>query len=456
MTTPGSPPASSSSARRCHNAALGVSRQHLSRLVAQAGDQVLRIGKARATRYARTRSVEGLGRTLPVFRVCESGDVVPDGRLHLLWGRQTYWDRGGTGDLFEGLPPVLVDMAPQGYLGHGFAARFPELGLPPRLGDWTDDHRLLALARRGEDCVGDLIIGDESFARYLATPTVSVEPTAYPDLARQSSTIPAGSSVGGERPKFGAFSRGRQVLVKFAPAADTATASRWRDLLWCEWKALQTIAAAGIPAAAASCRDVGGWRFLEVDRFDRAGERGRRAVVSLFALNNEYVGGSNSWTAAVPALQKAPFSLADPDAARIRWLDVFGQLIANTDRHLGNMTFFLEAGNRIRLAPAYDFLPMFLAPTAEVVVRRDPQPAPPSSSTLEVWSDAAQWALRYWSELRSNPDLDEGVRTFAEESMTAIDALASRVAPTKVAAPLWRSGSSDIVAKKDGPVAASS
>jgi len=427
--------------------ALKVSRQHLSRLVAQAGDQVLRIGRARATQYARTRSIEGLGRALPAFRVDDSGDVVPDGRLHLLWGHQTYWDRGRTGDLFEGLPPEVADMAPQGYLGHGFATGFPELGLPPRLGDWTDDHRLLALSRRGEDCVGNLIIGDESFARYIAARTVPVKPTAYPELAKQSSTIPAGSSAGGERPKFGAFSEGRHVLVKFAPEDDTPIASRWRGLLWCEWKALRTIAAAGIPAPAASCHDVGGWRFLEVDRFDRVGERGRRAVVSLFALNNEYLGGSTSWTAAIPALQKAPFSLEETDAARIRWLDVFGQLIANTDRHLGNITFFFGSPRRIRLAPAYDFLPMFLAPTAEVIVHREPQPAPPSSSTLEVWPDAAQWALQYWSEVRSNPGLDEGIRAFAEKSTTAIDALLSRVAPTKRAVPVWRSGASKAVAK---------
>jgi len=420
--------------------ALGVSRQHLSRLVAQAGDQVLRIGRARATQYARTRSIEGLGRAVPAFRVSDSGDVAPDGRLRLLWGHQTYWDRGRAGDLFEGLPPEVADMAPQGYLGHGFATRFPELHLPPRLGDWTDDHRLLALSRRGEDCVGNLIIGDESFARWLATRAVSVEPTAYPELARQSSTLPAGSSAGGERPKFGAFSRGRHVLVKFASGADTAIAARWRGLLWCEWTALQTIAAAGIPAPAASCRDVEGWRFLEVERFDRVGERGRRAVVSLFSLNNEYLGGANGWTAAVPALQKAPFSLADTDAARIRWLDVFGQLIANTDRHLGNLAFFLEPSGRIRLAPAYDCLPMYLAPAAEVLVHREPQPAPPSSSTLEVWPDAARWALRYWSEVRRNPDLDEGIRAFAEQSTAAVDALLSRVAPTRRAVPVWRSG----------------
>jgi hypothetical protein len=435
--------------------ALRVSRPTLSRLVAAAGDQVCRIGKTRATQYARTRTIEALGRSLPVFRVRESGDVVPDGHLRLLREQQTYWERPSGSVLFNGLPPALVDMAPQGYLGHGFAARYPELNLPPRLTDWSDDHRLIALARRGEDCVGDLIVGDESLQRYVAEQSNEVEIDDYVDLARRSSAEAAGSSAGGERPKFGAFSRGRHLLVKFAPRAETAAARRWQDLLWCEWKALDTIGAAGVAAAPASFRDVEGWRFLEVDRFDRIGVRGRRAVLSLGALNNEYFGGSNNWTAALPFLAEAPFFLSEADAARIKWLDVFGQLVANTDRHLGNLAFFVGDKGRLRLAPAYDMLPMFLAPRAEVVHPRDPQPAPPSGTTLDVWPDAAHWALRYWSDLQANLELDEGIRTFADRSIHAIQALASRVTPTTVAA-VWRAKEDSVSTDQDGFVSASS
>lgn len=410
-------------------AALRVSRPTLSRLVAQAGDRVCRIGKTRATRYARTRVIEGLGRALPVFRVRETGEVAPEGRLHLLWEGQTCWDRPEGSALFTGLPPQLADMAPQGYLGHGFAARHPELKLPPRLLDWSDDHRLVALARRGEDCVGDLIVGDESLQRHLAARSADVSPARYPELAGSLDAQIAGSSAGGERPKFGVLSGGRHRLVKFASRAEAAPARRWRDLLWCEWQALETIAAAGLPAASARWRDVAGWRFLEVERFDRVGERGRRAVLSLSALNNEYLGGPNSWTAAVPALTKAPFHLSESDAARVRWLDAFGQLIANSDRHLGNLTFFVAEQGRLRLAPAYDMLPMLLAPTADAVQPREPQPAPPTSANLDVWPDAAEWAARYWSEVRRNRDLEPGLRAFAERSIGAIEALAARVSP---------------------------
>ncbi|HJW76049.1 MAG TPA: type II toxin-antitoxin system HipA family toxin YjjJ [Thermoleophilia bacterium] len=410
-------------------AELRVSPQTLSRLVAEAGEDVYRIGKGRATQYARTRSLERFGRSLPAFRVDETGEVTPAGALRLLWGHRTSWERSGASKLFTGLPPALADMAPQGYLGHGFSARFPDLRLPPRISDWSDDHRLIALALRGEDCVGDLIVGDESLRRYFARPPDDVGPEEYPSLAARSATEIVGSSAGGEQPKFGACSRGRNVLVKFASGLDTGAARRWRDLLWCEWKALETVAAARRPASRAQCLDVDGWRFLEVERFDRAGLRGRRAVLSLAAVNNEYLGSPDTWTAAAPLLLGAPFSLPEADAAQLRWLDVFGQLIGNTDRHFGNVAFFVGSGGTLRLAPSYDMLPMILAPAAEVVVTRQFEPAPPSGSTLDVWQDAATWAQRFWCEVRDHGDLEADVRTFAAHAASAISALAGRIAP---------------------------
>jgi len=410
-------------------AELRVSPQTLSRLVAGAGENVHRIGKGRATRYARTRSLEGLGRSLPVFRVDEAGEVRPAGTLHLLWGHRIFWDRAGNSRLFMGLPPELVDMAPQGYLGHGFSARFPELRLPPRITDWSDDHRLVALAMRGEDCVGDLIVGDESLRRFLVVPAEDVGPADYRGLADRSATQAVGSSAGGERPKFGVFSGSRHVLVKFAPGTETAAARRWRDLLWCEWRALETVAAAGRRAPRAQCLDVDGWRFLEVERFDRAGARGRRAVLSLGALNNEYLGRPDTWTAAAPLLLGPPFLLPEEDATQLRWLDVFGQLIGNTDRHFGNITFFVADGGTLRLAPSYDMLPMVLAPAGDVLVTRPFDPGPPNASTLDVWQDAALWAERFWREVRDHGHLELDVRTFAERAANAISALADRLAP---------------------------
>jgi hypothetical protein len=407
----------------------GISPQTLGRLVAEAGDGVYRMGRGPATEYARTRAVEGVGLALPAFRVDGSGQPRPDGTLRLLWGGRIYWERGPGGRLFAGLPPELVDMAPQGFLGRGFPARYSELRLPTRLADWSDDHRLVALARRGEDCVGDLIVGDESFERFMVSSPDDLSPDEFGALAARSATELVGSSAGGERPKFGVLSRGRHVLVKFAPDGATDVARRWRDLLWCECKALELIAAAGRPASRGRCFDQGGWRFLEVERFDRVGERGRRAAISLFALNNEYLGTPDSWSAAAPLLGAPPFSLPEADSSLLRWLDVFGQLIGNTDRHFGNVSFLVQPDGSLRVAPAYDMLPMILAPTADVVVSRRPEPAPPSARTLDVWLDAAAWAQRFWGEVRDNGALGPDVRRFAEASLEAISRLAERVAP---------------------------
>ena len=177
---------------------LEVSRATLSRLVGAAGEEVVRLGHARATRYARTRLVEGVGRSAPLHRIGHDGVARSAGRLVFLWGGATWLEAEGDGRLFTGLPPALVDMAPQGYLGHGFASRFPELALPPRVSDWSEDHRLRALALRGEDTVGDLILGRESLDRFLRWSLTDVEPATFPALAERASLDVAGSSAGGE------------------------------------------------------------------------------------------------------------------------------------------------------------------------------------------------------------------------------------------------------------------
>jgi hypothetical protein len=409
--------------------ALGVSPPTLSRIVRSAGETVVRLGRARATKYSRTRVVEGIGRSAPIFRVGMDGAPAKTGHVTFLWGGGSWVEEDGAGTRFLGLPPVLADMAPQGYLGRGFAAQLPELGLPPHVNRWTDDHRLRALVLRGEDAVGNLLVGQESFARFLAGSPEGTSPEAYPSLAERSALQSSGSSAGGERPKFGAFSGGRHVLVKFAPPGDAPTARRWRDLVWCEHHALRLLTEAGVQAATAARHDVGGWRFLETERFDRVGARGRRAVLTLEAIDNEHFGEKDSWTAASARLRAEPFALPEADASRLRWLDAFGQLIGNDDRHFGNVTFFAEPPGALRLAPAYDMLPMILAPAAERIVERPFKPLPPLGAALTEWKGAAPWAVRYWRELASERTLDDSVRGYARAAAAAVEELATRVLP---------------------------
>src|SRR5262245_57578578 len=193
---------------------LGVSPATLMRMVRGAPD-ILRIGRARASSYAIRETWPNLNSPrFPLFQVAESGAVVSGGELITLAAHQSVWMP--TGRIVEGLPVELVDARPSGFLGRHFAAMHSDLHLPLRPDDWSDHHILLAMSRRGEDLPGNLIVGDESFARWQALSTVSRSRTDYPALAEATiAGHPPGSSAGGERPKFGVLVYGHPVLGKF-------------------------------------------------------------------------------------------------------------------------------------------------------------------------------------------------------------------------------------------------
>jgi hypothetical protein len=356
--------------------------------------------------------------------------------LHLLTNGHHWLVReDGAGRRFEGLPPFAADMSPQGYIGRSFTQRHSELGLPPSILHWSDDHRLIALARRGEDCTGDLILGEESLNRFLAETPQPVHRGDYPELAHHSMMGQPGSSAGGEQPKFATYSEGRHVLVKFAGGDEGAAARRWVDLLACEHFALEAVRAAGIPSASSSLIDAEGYRFLEVERFDRIGQRGRRSLVSLGAIDDEYFGHRDNWTSAARRLLDAKFIDAE-DAGRMRWLDTFGQLIGNTDRHFGNLSFFVEdTGSfvqdlvKLRLAPLYDMLPMVFAPKGTTVVESRFEPRPPTANNLDVWHHAARCAVAYWKRLVDVAELSDGFRALCVHCRDEVEKLLASRTP---------------------------
>ena len=125
------------------------------------------------------------------------------------------------------------------------------------------------------------------------------------------------------------------------------------------------MASCGIPAATTNVIEAPSHWFLESERFDRAGVRGRIAVLSLAAIHDDL---ADSWARAATSLREAG-RLTDEDARRLRWLDAFGALIGNTDRHRSNILFFTE-GSSLRLAPAFDQVSMLYAPAADGRCRR--------------------------------------------------------------------------------------
>jgi hypothetical protein len=116
---------------------------------------------------------------------------------------------------------------------------------------------------------------------------------------------------------------------------------------------------------------IAGARFLEVERFDRVGTRGRQAVISLYALGIEYLGYLDNWTRAA--------------------------------------------------------LPMVLAPQGANMVERRFTPLPPSADNYAVWSDAARHAIAYWDRLAKLKKLGSGFRKLCGGYRNAVQALAERV-----------------------------
>ncbi len=396
---------------------LGISQPVMSRLMREAGIRVCRFGRSVSTRYALPREITGLGRHSPVMRVDEHGHPNRHGVLHFLTGGGCWLEReSGDSQSFPGLPPFAEDMRLQGYIGRGFPALYPELRLPGRIRDWSDDHQLIALAMRGEDCVGNLILGEESINRFLSGQPQPRTRADYPNLATGTLTGQPGSSAGGEHPKFTTYSEGRHLLVKFA-SGDGAAADRWRDLLICEHLALEVLRDAGVPVPRSEWFDLDGSRYLEMERFDRVGKQGRRGVISLYAINCHYLGDDfDSWSRASRRILDEPcLSLDAEHADRLVWLDTFGDLIGNTDRHFGNFCFFAEEARELALTPTpvYDMLPMVFAPTDANLVERQFAPRPPTALNLQLWHEVANHALGYWSRLCAEDGLSVGFRRIA-------------------------------------------
>jgi hypothetical protein len=384
----------------------------LSALAAR-GDELVRLGSGRSSFYSLRDLWPELPR-LPLRRVDETGRVHELGLLvPLRPAGFVLQGADGTARLIDGLPWWLADLRPQGFLGRAFAQQHAAaLCLPAAVHTWTDRHLLRALAAQGHDGVGNLLVGDTARDLFLRSAVPAALPrsgrgAAYARRAAQAlaGDVP-GSSAGGEQPKFTAFvgtaSGPAHVIVKFSlPEANPLT-ERWRDLLLAEHLALQTLHAAGLAAARSELIDHGTQRFLQIERFDRTGALGRRALHSLGSLDDEFTGDRSApWPVAVQRLVQQ--RLVEPQALpAVQQLYAFGVLIANTDMHMGNLSFFSAAGRACSLAPAYDMLPMALAPTAAGALRDALPPLQlPASVPLATWHPALALARDWLARLQA-------------------------------------------------------
>lgn len=432
-------------------AALGISQPTASRLLLSAGDSVVRIGKARATRYALSRQVGRAGSKWPLFRINAQGQAESLGELHALHGDgYLFAPRVAcpallhgefASGVFPGLPWFLDDQRPQGFLGRAFARRVAEeIGASPDLLRWQSDDIVLGLLRHGDDQPGDLILGEVALQRALqgmlqpADTIAQVQRLqAYPGLAEAALRgEDVGSSAGGEQPKFAATlqhdDRFQSVIVKFSERAGTPAAQRWADLLRCEQLAGQVLRAHGLAAAESEIVEADGRVFLQSTRFDRTPDLGRRGFVSLAALDAAYYAhGRIDWWLYSRQLQRDGW-LGRDDARRLGMYGWFGALIGNNDMHLGNAGMMLADARPLALAPAYDMLPMMFRPAVSgEVVERVYTPALPAPDYQDEWRAAASMALAFWERVAQEDAISAGFRSLALNALQQLGRAMQRI-----------------------------
>ena len=427
----------------------GLSRQTLSRRVKEMGNSLVTIGKGRATQLAARHT--DWPREVQLYQVQTNGQLELFGGLRALQaGTQMQWylvpqktqpalmqDEFKNG-LFPGWPWFLEDLRPAGFLGRAFGQRMTKLfQIDPNPENWDDLELLNALTCFGTNLQGNFIVGDglalEDFQndklKSARRDYQYTTPEAYPELAKRAldENEDYGSSAGGEQPKFTTLTCDspaappRAVIVKFSPRLDTSAGQRWLDLLHAEHIANQVLREAGFATATTRIFQFEDRVFLESERFDRVDASGRKGLVTLKALDAAYIGrGNGSWSDVAHPLHAGKW-ISDKDREQMIQLHCFGQLIANTDMHWGNLSFFLPEAHPYPLAPVYDMLPMLFRPSSSgEVVERTFEPKLPKPEDQTAWLDMMPLALTYWQRIAEHPDISPDFKAIATSAAEAL------------------------------------
>ncbi|MDQ6960943.1 MAG: type II toxin-antitoxin system HipA family toxin YjjJ [Mariprofundaceae bacterium] len=357
----------------------------VSRQLRAMADSVIKIPNGRSPLYALACNAFGGGDRFSIFMVDAQGTPSPVAYLRPL-AHGGFFIEAFTGipsvlmgdsknGLFDDLPYFLEDLRPQGFLGRKIAANLAgqDTHLPHDPKRWSKDQLGRYLVANGDDFdfSGNLVFSLQGCLRIRRCIEKHGEDD-YSQLAEQVLGDDSyGSSAGGEQPKFTTFCRERQrhVIVKFSPKGESDVARRWRDMLITEHYATEALHVCHTPAAETKLIEKGGRLFLESIRFDRSGEYGRLAMLSLQVVDAEFVGDGQSWPSIAEAMLKMEL-MGSLDDFFIRLLWCFGRMIHNTDMHTGNLSLSIE-GDCFKLLPIYDMCSMGFAPKSGEVLAYD-------------------------------------------------------------------------------------
>lgn len=417
---------------------LGISQATFSRLVATQ-QQVIKFGKARATRYALLRPVRGIS-VFPFWQVNAEGRAIKGGEIYPTWpqGSCLVLQADGQWQWFDSLPWYLTDLRPQGFLGRAWGRRLAQqFSLPEDIRLWQESDVLYALSQFSGEHSGGWLVGEKNYQRWLcATPPQPItdfqKNRVYAQLSREALAGEiVGFSAGGEQPKFSCFAQtatgDAHVLVKFTAPQSSAVSVRWGDLLFAEAIAHSTLTRAGLAASdAIALQGESGQVFLEAKRFDCEGVTGRRAILSLEAVQSEFVTASGAWPHTVEKLVQAGIVEATA-AGQVEKIWAFGRLIANSDMHAGNLSFYYSAFP-LSLAPVYDMLPMAFAPSSAGMMREEAcELRFDSTISRQAWEFALPLAAQFWQQVMDEKRISENFRTIAAGMKTRLSDIAVMV-----------------------------
>lgn len=385
-----------------------ISQPTLSRILSSIKSELVVIGKARETKYAIQRKIIDTTTPIAIYEILEDASSRQLGILYAIKPNGFYFEtktHDATSGIYNDLPYFLNDLRPTGFLGRFIPMQNEDLHLPKDISLWTAEHCLKYLSQRGWNTIGNFILGDLSFQLYLEKSNslkngIETKNRKNQYLLYADDVLAAGdpgSSAGGEQPKFTTIllPENQHVLVKFSPPIDTEIGKRIADILICEHIALQILKKNACDAADSEILIYDTRVFLEVKRFDRIGKFGRRGLISLGSLDAEFSGTMNTWSKTAADLVNHKMIDA-PLLEKIRFREIFGELIANNDMHLYNLSFFTQGNIITDLAPVYDMGPMLFMPRNNQIVKREFIPSLPLPENAKTWIAGLAAAEEFW------------------------------------------------------------
>lgn len=403
-------------------AATGKSQASISRALAELSARIVKVGGARSTRYGLPKLIRGEAAQQPIRWIDEQGASTQIGLLTFLSNDtihidSSYLSTRGLAHDSRALPWFMAPLRAQGFLGRLHAQRLNVTGLTDNPERWSLEDSLFS-ALHLHDAAGAMVLGIAAPARnHPLLPLTSQALGGALDHHAQdvAGTLPAGSSAGGEQPKFLAImDTGEHVLVKFTPPRGTPAGERWSDLLHAEALASQVLSGYGADVAKTRVLETTRRTYLLSARFDRVGAHGRRHVVSIGDAHRAFVPDAYvNWAVSTAALARQG-RLEVVAAEQAAALLSFGRLIGNADMHSGNLGLRVDLAGmskgRFKLAPVYDMLPMRWRPN---VAQGDDEYWPFEPEPAELRSAAAKPAREFWSQLSHHPRVSQSLRKVA-------------------------------------------